>query len=503
MKEVFISYASENRAIAQRVAAGLEAAGISVWWDRNIQIGSEWDKSIEEALKAAKCVVVLWTVPAKQSRWVRAEAHASLKNERMVPVMLEANSVPLSLTGLQALRFFGWEGTPNSKEFEILLQVVQGKLAGKPVDLPVEVATKASWVGKIAAVVGLKMMVSLLAAVVLMASAFWRLDADVTIQVQTGRIEFAVNPDKEHERLTDSLLFHKLSLQNVGRVSLSPKQFLVANPDELDWETDEYPPKAWVELPGNGRTWELNASKPGVNATVALESIDRKELVTGKLDAIVLAQPAAVTLEASSKQAMTLTIRTDPQSQRVVLSGLERVEIVEEGLMAEEGAPIPFGQQQELTYHALFDGQSGTLTVEASEKTFIVVLNPIKSSNQIAFSTTALPLESLDVSWQDPKTGARKPHPRFQGTVRYRDLPDFPEVKFKAPMFLTVEELERFETTSIRLDLQNEMFLVEMQGTAGYLKTGTADNPQDLRPTVFNYIRFHPNLAPLRNLIGL
>lgn len=503
MKEVFISYASENRAIAQRVAAGLEAAGISVWWDRNIQIGSEWDKSIEEALTAAKCVVVLWTSHAKQSRWVRAEARASLKHDRMVPVMLEPDTIPLGLTGFQALRFLGWDGEGGSKEFNILLGVIKAKLAGKPVILPAEVATKASWVGKIAAVVGLKMMVSFMVAALLLASAFWRMDADVTIQVKTGRIEFAVNPDKGHERLTDSLMFHKLSLQNVGRVSLSPKQLLVANPDELDWETDEYPPKAWVELPGSGRTWELNARKPGLNSTVSLESMDRKELVAGKLDAIVLAQPAIVILETSSKQAMTLTVRTDQQSQRVVLSGLGKVEIVEEGLVAKEVANLPFGQQPELTYQALFDGQSGTMTIEGSDKTFIVVLNPSVSSKQVAFSTTTLPLESLDLSWQDPKTGARKTHPKFQGIVRYRDLPDFPEVKFKAPMFLTVDKLERFETTSIRLDLTNQTFVVEMQGTAGYLKTGTAENPQDLRPTVFNYIRYHPNLAPLRNLIGL
>ncbi len=503
MKDVFISYASENRAIAQRVAEGLETAGLSVWWDRQIEVGGEWDKSIEEALAVAKCVVVLWTGHAKRSRWVRAEARASLKKTRMVPVLLEADAIPLGFTGFQALRFVGWEGEAGSKFFEILLGVIKDKLAGKPVVLPVEVATKASWVGKIAAVVGLKMMVSVMVAALLMASSFWRMDANVTIHVETGRIEFKVNPGKDQKRLTDSLFFSRLSLQHVGRMSLSPKQWLVANPEELDWETDQYPSKAWVELPGNGRAWELSGTKSGLNGTVTLESIERKELVVGKLDAIVLAKPAIVTLETSSNQAMTLTVRTDEQSQRIALSGLSQVEIVAEGIMSKEVASVPFDQKQELTYQALFDGQSGTMTVEGKDKTFIVVINPSESSKHMAFSTTALPLESLDVSWQDPKTGTRKSHPKFQGVVRYRNLPDFPEVKFKAPMFLTVEKLERFETTSIRLDLQHEIFLVEMQGTAGYLKTGTAGNPQDLRPTLFDVIRFHPVLKPLRNLIGL
>ena len=503
MKDVFISYASEDRASAQRLAAGLEASGLSVWWDRQIQVGSEWDKSIEDALATAKCVVVLWTRHAKNSRWVRAEARAALKQERIVPVMLEADSVPLAFTGIQALQCVGWDGAAKTKEFDILLGVIKAKLDGKPVVLPTNAATKASWVGKVAAVVGLKTVLAIVVAVLLMASSFWRIDADVTIQVQTGRIEFKVNPGLDQKRLTDSLLVQKLSLQHVGRLSLSPEQLLVANPDELDWETDTYPPKAWVELLGDRRAWEFGRSKSGLSPTVTLEAINKNESSVGKLDAIVLAHPVTVTLETSNAHAMTVTMRADQEPQRVVLSGLSKVEIVEEGLMAEEVLQLPFSQNQELTYHALFNGHSGTIMVEGSGKTFIMVINPSESSENIVFSTTTLPLESLDVSWQDPKTGERKSHPKFQGVVGYRDLPDFPEVKFHAPMFLSVDELERFEITSIRLDQTNQTFLIDMQGTAGYLKTGTTENPRDLRPTVLDVIRFHPALKPLRNVVGL
>ena len=417
--------------------------------------------------------------------------------------MLEADSIPLAFTGIQALQFLGWDGAAESKEFDILLGVIKAKLAGKAVTLPVEAETKASWIGKIFAVVGLKTAVGIVMAFLLMASSFWRVDADVTIQVQTGRLEFRVNPGLNQKQLTNSLMFHKLSLQHVGRVSLSPDRLLVANPDELDWETDIYPPKAWVELPGDGRAWEFGFIKSGLNPTVTLESTNKKESSVGKLDAIVLAQPATITLETSSDQAMTLTMRADQESQRVVLSSIGQVEIVADGLMSEEASNVPYSQNQELTYQALFDGHSGTMTVEGRDKTFIVVINPSEAVEDIVFSTTTLPLDSLDVSWQHPKTGERKSHPKFQGIVRYRNLPDFPEVKFHAPKFLSVDELEGFEITAIRLDLTNQMFVAEMQGTAGYLQTGTADNPRDLRPTVFDVIGFHPVLKPLRNLIGL
>ena len=127
MKDVFISYASENRETAQRVAAGLEASGISVWWDRHIQVGSEWDKTIEEALNSAKCVVVLWTAQAKRSRWVRAEVRASLK--KILPVMLEPDSIPLPFTGIQALQFLGWHGEAESKNFDIFPALLIEQLA--------------------------------------------------------------------------------------------------------------------------------------------------------------------------------------------------------------------------------------------------------------------------------------------------------------------------------------------------------------------------------------
>lgn len=356
---------------------------------------------------------------------------------------------------------------------------------------------------KFAAMVGVKTTVGIVLAVLLMASAFWPIDADLVIKVETGRIEFTLNPGLDHKRLTNSLFFDKLTLQYVGQLSFGPDRLFVANPDELDWETDTYPEHAWLELPNNGGTWHFHAAKAGINPTVTLESSDKKENRVGKLDALFLTQPATVTLELTNAGAVTVTIRTEKGTQRVVLSGLENLEFVEEGLELEQATHLPFKQDQELTYKVLFDKTPGTITVEGNETNFVLVINPTRSPENTLFSTTVLPLESVDISWQDPQTGERGSHPKFQGTVQYPKLPDLPEVDFKAPMSLTIENLDRFEITSIRMDPANQTFLVEMQGTAGNIKTGTQGNPQDLRPTLFDVIRLHPVLKPFRNLIGL
>ncbi len=503
MTDVFVSYASEDRASAQRLALGLADAGLSVWWDRDIQVGSEWDKTIEEALGTAKCVVILWTAHAKQSRWVRAEARAALKQEKIVPIMLESNAIPLAFTGIQALRFLGWNGQTVSKEFDILLKVIKSKLAGHTVALPAGESTKASVVGKVVSMIGVKTIAVVVLTILLVASSFWPVDADLAIQVQTGRIEFVVNPGSAHKRLTDQVLFNTLSLQHVAQLSLSPDRLLVANPEELDWETDTYPPKAWLELSSHEKTWKFQAESSTIGPIVTLESLEPQETPTGKLDAVILSQPATVTLEITLNGAIMLSIRADHSPQRVVLSGINNVELVEEGLRVAPMNPLPFSQDQELTYQAFFDRSPGMMIVEGIPKNFVAVIDLARSTDQMLFSQTVLPLDSVDVSWQDPQTGERTISQNFEGKVRYPNLPDLPEVKLQAPMSLTIEDLEGFEITGIGVKPNTHTFLVDMQGKAGYIKAGTRNNPQDLRPTMFDVIRYHPVLKPLRNLLGL
>jgi hypothetical protein len=46
MNDIFISYDSADRAIAQKFADALESRGWSVWWDREIPLGKAFDQVI-------------------------------------------------------------------------------------------------------------------------------------------------------------------------------------------------------------------------------------------------------------------------------------------------------------------------------------------------------------------------------------------------------------------------------------------------------------------------
>ena len=86
---VFISYAAEDRERARRLADYLESRGWRVWWDRNIPVGRAFDEVIENALREARCVVVLWSKAGVASRWVRSEASDAARREILVPVLVE------------------------------------------------------------------------------------------------------------------------------------------------------------------------------------------------------------------------------------------------------------------------------------------------------------------------------------------------------------------------------------------------------------------------------
>ena len=71
MPDVFLSYANEDRVTAERFARGLEASGLSVWWDRHLRGGADFAREIERALQASEAVIVLWSARSLDSDRVR------------------------------------------------------------------------------------------------------------------------------------------------------------------------------------------------------------------------------------------------------------------------------------------------------------------------------------------------------------------------------------------------------------------------------------------------
>ena len=104
--DIFVSYASEDRERIRPLVDALAAGGWSVWWDRQIGVGTTFDQEIEQALDTSRCVVVAWSTDSVASEWVRTEAHEGLDRGVLVPVRLDDVKPPLAFRRKQCVDLY-------------------------------------------------------------------------------------------------------------------------------------------------------------------------------------------------------------------------------------------------------------------------------------------------------------------------------------------------------------------------------------------------------------
>jgi adenylate cyclase len=110
MSNVFISYARSSEEQATQVEKALRDAGYDVWRDAELPAHRNYAEVIEERLKSAKAVVVLWSAEAVKSEWVRAEADAARGLKTLVQVSIDGTLPPIPFNQTQCADLSGWDG---------------------------------------------------------------------------------------------------------------------------------------------------------------------------------------------------------------------------------------------------------------------------------------------------------------------------------------------------------------------------------------------------------
>jgi adenylate cyclase len=130
MADVFVSYARSDEQLAERVAAALRAEGYRVWRDDELPAHRAYADVIEERLKGARAVVVLWSADTTKSQWVRAEADAARTANTLVQGSLDGTIPPLPFNQIQCANLEGWiRGTDLAGWRKLLASVAA--LAGR------------------------------------------------------------------------------------------------------------------------------------------------------------------------------------------------------------------------------------------------------------------------------------------------------------------------------------------------------------------------------------
>lgn len=131
MADIFISYSSQDKVIAKQLAALLGKKGWSVWWDRQIPIGRQYDTVIENELHNAGCVIVIWTKHSVVSEWVKNEAIEASQKNKLLPIVLEDITLPLAFKRTESAMLIDWNGEQDHPELEVLYHSIENTILNK------------------------------------------------------------------------------------------------------------------------------------------------------------------------------------------------------------------------------------------------------------------------------------------------------------------------------------------------------------------------------------
>jgi adenylate cyclase len=130
MSHLFISYARSTAIQAQQVAAVLRGLGHQVWLDDAIPAHRAYADVIEERLREARAVVVIWSADAAKSEWVRSEADRARAERKLVQLTVDGAALPMPFDQIHCVDLVGWQGDPAAAGWKRVVESVNELLGG-------------------------------------------------------------------------------------------------------------------------------------------------------------------------------------------------------------------------------------------------------------------------------------------------------------------------------------------------------------------------------------
>ncbi len=133
MSDIFISYARSTEPQAMAIEKGLRDLGYDVWRDDALPAHRAYAEVIEERLAGAMAVVVIWSIEAVKSQWVRSEANRAREDGKIVQVAVEPIRLPMPFDQIQCADLSGWAGEAGHAGWRKAVASIGALATGGPV----------------------------------------------------------------------------------------------------------------------------------------------------------------------------------------------------------------------------------------------------------------------------------------------------------------------------------------------------------------------------------
>jgi adenylate cyclase len=139
--DVFISYARSTVKQPQAIAEALRSLGYGVWLDDELPAHRAFADVLEERLKAARAVLVIWSAGAVRSQWVQSEADRAREEGKLVQLSLDDTRLPMPFDRIQCANLQGWTGdldAPGWRKVVASIAELIGGVGALAAPVPVE-----------------------------------------------------------------------------------------------------------------------------------------------------------------------------------------------------------------------------------------------------------------------------------------------------------------------------------------------------------------------------
>lgn len=117
MPDLFVAYASEDQHLVKQLVDELKRTNWSVWWDKTHIAAGSIRSQIENAIRSAKRVIVVWSRHSRDNAFVIGEAEIAKRLDKtVVQVRIDRVDPPLGFGHLHYCDLTGWSGSPEHPE---------------------------------------------------------------------------------------------------------------------------------------------------------------------------------------------------------------------------------------------------------------------------------------------------------------------------------------------------------------------------------------------------